>query len=104
MLNSSIYKGTYYNQKSLVTRTVNMGLTCSKCVALVKGAWTWLTASMSALAVLAICSISKLYRSLLCFSLATSETANAIKHLIYKAFKNDILMFQHKIINTTNEY
>lgn len=40
--------------------TLNMGLTCSRCVALVKGAWTWLTASISALAVLAICSISTL--------------------------------------------
>lgn len=40
--------------------TLNIGLTCSRCVALVKGAWTWLTASIRALAVLAICSISKL--------------------------------------------
>lgn len=37
-----------------------MGLTCSRCVALVKGAWTWLTASIRALAVFAICSISTL--------------------------------------------
>lgn len=51
--------------------TLNMGLTCSRCVALVKGAWTWLTASIRALAVLAICSISTLYSRRLCFSLAT---------------------------------
>ena len=53
--------------------TLNMGLTCSRCVALVKGAWTWLTASISAFAVLAICSISTLYSRRLCFSLATPE-------------------------------
>lgn len=52
--------------------TLNMGLTCSRCVALKKGAWAWLTASISALAVLAICSISMLYSRRRCFSLATS--------------------------------
>ena len=63
--------------------TLNMGLTCSRWVALVKGAWTWLTASIRALAVLAICSISTLYSRRLCFSLATPEwelTADAPTH------------------------
>ncbi len=48
-----------------------MGLTCSRCVALKKGAWAWLTASIRALAVFAICSISMLYSRRRCFSLAT---------------------------------
>lgn len=51
--------------------TLNIGLTCSRWVALVNGACTWLTASIRALAVFAICSISTLYSSRLCFSLAT---------------------------------
>ncbi len=62
--------------------TLNIGLTCSRWVALVKGAWTWLTASIRALAVFAICSISTLYRSLLCFSLATPAPKTAAKHAI----------------------
>lgn len=51
--------------------TLNMGLTCSRCVALKNGAWAWLTASIRALAVFAICSISMLYSRRRCFSLAT---------------------------------
>ncbi len=62
--------------------TLNIGLTCSRWVALVKGAWTWLTASIRALAVFAICSISTLYRSLLCFSLATPAPKTVAKHAI----------------------
>lgn len=48
--------------------TLNMGLTCSWCVALVKLAWQWLTLSMRAFAVWAMCSISTLYSSRLCLS------------------------------------
>jgi len=40
-------------------------------VALKNGAWAWLTASIRALAVFAICSISTLYSRRRCFSLAT---------------------------------
>lgn len=62
--------------------TLNIGLTCSRWVALVNGAWTWLTASIRALAVFAICSISTLYRSRLCFSLATPvSNSSAEGHL-----------------------
>lgn len=53
------------------SHTLNMGLTCSRCVALKNGAWAWLTASIRALAVFAICSISMLYSRRRCFSLAT---------------------------------
>lgn len=49
----------YANEES-IRNTLNMGLTCSRCVALKKGAWAWLTASIRALAVFAICSISML--------------------------------------------
>ena len=40
--------------------TLNMGRTCSRCVALVKFDWTWLTDSMRAFAASAMCSISAL--------------------------------------------
>lgn len=40
--------------------TLNIGRTCSKWVALVKFDWTWLTLSIKALAVVAMCSISTL--------------------------------------------
>lgn len=73
--------------------TLNMGLTCSRWVALVKGAWTWLTASIRALAVFAICSISTLYRSFLCFSLATSDSESL-------SYNNPILKTSHSWHNT----
>lgn len=66
--------------------TLNMGLTCSRWVALVKGAWTWLTASIRALAVLAICSISTLYSRRLCFSLATPDREPAQTRLFTAAY------------------
>lgn len=61
----------YIWKVSEFSQTLNMGLTCSRCVALKNGAWAWLTASIRALAVFAICSISMLYSRRRCFSLAT---------------------------------
>lgn len=52
--------------------TLNIGRTCSKWVALVKFDWTWLTLSIKALAVVAMCSISTLYSNRRCLSLVIS--------------------------------
>lgn len=69
-----VYQGDQYNVCVNMWSTLNMGLTCSRWVALVKLDWTWLTDSMRAFAVTAMASISMLYSSFLCFSLVTSTT------------------------------
>lgn len=74
-----------YEVDTSVFCTLNIGLTCSRWVALVNGAWTWLTASIRALAVFAICSISTLYSSRLCFSLATPVSNSSTHSSAYSA-------------------
>jgi hypothetical protein len=57
--------------------TLNIGRTCSRCLADVKGAWTWLTDSMRFLAAVEITSISMFHKKRRRFSLEITVEENS---------------------------
>jgi len=71
-----ISKNTFGTQD----QTLNMGLTCSKCLASVNGARTWLTDSIRFLAATAIASISIFHNTLRLFSFGITNTRNISIH------------------------